>query len=869
VKGALVRILTVLAVVASGLLAPTVSSTPASTAQAADLSYFTAGNIISDAVFYDYLSMGAGDVQAFLDAKGNRCTGGAMCLKNYTETTNSRAADAQCPGGFTGRTGETAATIIWKVGVACHINPRVLLVTLQKENGLVTATSPSSTSYRTAMGYGCPDTAACDTQYYGFFNQLYSAARQFQNYRLTPTKYSKRAGMDNTIAWHPNGACGTSTFYLFNQATAGLYNYTPYRPNQAALDAGYSTGDSCSSYGNRNFWNYFTDWFGSTQSPGGEAILAAAAASGGTSGPLGVETGPVRCGLGGGGCVKAYAGGNVYWSPATGAHPVLNGAISNAWAAQSWEAGALGYPIGEQRCGLASGGCLQNFRGGTMYSTSGTGTYAVSTLFASFFAAQNWENGPLGYPLGDKRCGLTRGGCVQAFQGGTLYNSPASGTHQLTGGAIAAYWAAQQWESGPLGYPIGEQYCGLAGGGCVQNFENGPIYSVSASGTHSIPKGTIATAWAAQKWEAGPAGYPAGEQRCGLADGGCTQVFQGGTMVGSATVGGHLIPPGAIADAWVAQQAQSGPLGYPVGEQYCGLTRSGCLQTFQGGTTYTSSSSGTHTVPRGTIADFWATLSWESGRLGYPTGEQRCATSGGGCVQAFAGGTVSTSTATGNHVIPPGAINDAWAANGSENGKLGYAVAEQYCGLTSGGCLQTFQGGTMYNTSTTGSHAVFPGAIATFWAGQRWEGGPLGYPVGELVCGLPLGGCSQEFQGGTVYSSSATSPHVMTDGPLADAWVTAGAGGGPLGYPVAEQRCGLVGDGCLQSFQKGTMYTSPASSSHSVSGEILGYWGAQGWEGGQLGYPVSEPYAVASGTAQDFQGGQLLLDEASGKVTEK
>ena len=26
------------------------------------------------------------------------------------------------------------------------------------------------------MGYGCPDTAACDAQYYGFFNQVYSAA---------------------------------------------------------------------------------------------------------------------------------------------------------------------------------------------------------------------------------------------------------------------------------------------------------------------------------------------------------------------------------------------------------------------------------------------------------------------------------------------------------------------------------------------------------------------------------------------------------------------------------------------------------------------------------------------------------------------
>ena len=51
--------------------------------------------------------------------------------------------------------------------------------------------------------------------------------------------------------------------FIQNQATAGLYNYTPYQPNAAALAAGYG-GDACSAYGNRNFWNDFTDWFGPT-----------------------------------------------------------------------------------------------------------------------------------------------------------------------------------------------------------------------------------------------------------------------------------------------------------------------------------------------------------------------------------------------------------------------------------------------------------------------------------------------------------------------------------------------------------------------------------------------------------------------------
>jgi hypothetical protein len=124
--------------------------------------------------------------------------------------------------------------------------------------------------YTRAMGYACPDTSGgtCDAKYDGLFNQLYSAAKQFQRYTAKPMGYGYAAGMVNQIKWHPNSACGTSSVHIENQATANLYNYTPYRPNTAALAAGYGQGDSCSSYGNRNFWSYFTDWFGSTQTGG-------------------------------------------------------------------------------------------------------------------------------------------------------------------------------------------------------------------------------------------------------------------------------------------------------------------------------------------------------------------------------------------------------------------------------------------------------------------------------------------------------------------------------------------------------------------------------------------------------------------------
>ena len=255
-------------VAAFTLVTGAVALRSAAPASAADLTAFEPGFIMSDAIFYDSTTMPAPDIQAFLNNKGASCVQGAdgsPCLKAYRETTASRAATDRCPGGYAGASNESAAEIIAKVAQGCGINPQVLVVTLQKEEGLVTTTNPTSTKFRSAMGYGCPDSAVCDSQYYGFFNQVYSAASQFRNYALHPTNYSHRAGMVNNIAFNPNtAACGSGAVFIQNQATAGLYNYTPYQPNAAALAAGYGTGDGCSAYGNRNFWNYFTDWFGPT-----------------------------------------------------------------------------------------------------------------------------------------------------------------------------------------------------------------------------------------------------------------------------------------------------------------------------------------------------------------------------------------------------------------------------------------------------------------------------------------------------------------------------------------------------------------------------------------------------------------------------
>lgn len=249
---------------------------------------FQAGKIIDDGVFKDEGSMTTSQIQQFLDSKVPVCdTNGTqpyagttraaygasrgnpapyICLKDYTETVRAvSSSDGYCSGSTTSGT-KTAARIIYDVARACDINPQVILVMLQKEQSLITDDWPWQRQYDVALGYGCPDTAPCDEEYFGFFNQVWQAANAFNRYAANPTWYSYRSGRNNTIYWHPDlSRCGSSSVYIQNQATANLYIYTPYRPNQAALNNLYGTGDSCSSYGNRNFWRMFNDWFGSTQ----------------------------------------------------------------------------------------------------------------------------------------------------------------------------------------------------------------------------------------------------------------------------------------------------------------------------------------------------------------------------------------------------------------------------------------------------------------------------------------------------------------------------------------------------------------------------------------------------------------------------
>ena len=255
-------------------------------------------------------------------------------------------------------------------------------------------------------------------------------------------------------------------------------------------------------------------------------------AGGSESGPLGIRPATEQCLLSGGGCSQSFAGGAVVWSPATGARAVRT-AVLDAWTARGGVAG-LGYPLTDTVCGLRSGGCYQLFQKGSVYYSSGTPAAVVLGGIRDRWAASGLENGPLGYPTGNEQCGLAGGGCSQSFVGGAVLWSGATGARTVRTAVLDA-WTARGGVAG-LGYPLTDTVCGLRSGGCYQLFQKGSVYY--SSGTPAaVVLGGIRDRWAASGLENGPLGYPTGNEQCGLAGGGCSQSFVGGAVLWSGGPG--------------------------------------------------------------------------------------------------------------------------------------------------------------------------------------------------------------------------------------------------------------------------------------------------------------------------------------------
>lgn len=158
----------------------------------ATLAGFDPGNIIDDATMSNKNSMSESDIQNFLNDKfgGNYKGGspngyGVQAYPGYQYHVENGhfvplAQEKFGNNGLPAAGGQSSAHVVWQAAQDYSINPQVLLVILQKEQGLISDNWPNYTQYASATGFGCPDTAACDPSYGGFIAQVRNAAAFFR-----------------------------------------------------------------------------------------------------------------------------------------------------------------------------------------------------------------------------------------------------------------------------------------------------------------------------------------------------------------------------------------------------------------------------------------------------------------------------------------------------------------------------------------------------------------------------------------------------------------------------------------------------------------------------------------------------------------
>jgi len=189
---------------------------------------FDPNYIISDEEILDSNSMTLSEIDAFLRAKNgyiskNSLSDYAGRTKTAAQIIYNAANNYDCGNSdiFTHANIQEKERFCQKI----TINPKFLIVLLQKEQSLITATNPTQRQLNWATGYGCPDGGGCNDRWEGFGKQVNSASLQFFDYMKNPHHYTYRAGNTYTIS---NTGKPEMEVTPLNKATAALYNYTPH-----------------------------------------------------------------------------------------------------------------------------------------------------------------------------------------------------------------------------------------------------------------------------------------------------------------------------------------------------------------------------------------------------------------------------------------------------------------------------------------------------------------------------------------------------------------------------------------------------------------------------------------------------------------
>lgn len=225
---------------------------------------FNPSHIIEDSEMLNANSMSLTEIQQFLTKKGSYlATYSTVAAYGDTKTAAQIIYDAahnnyDCSGIDLG---DNPTEVDRRANCLkiTTVNPKFLIVLLQKEASLIENPSPIQARLDWATGYGCPDGNACNPYYKGFGKQVNSAALQFLAYMNEQSRYPYKAGQAYVFTNPYNAYCSdaVTTVVPDNKATAALYNYTPHVYN-----------------GNYNFFTLYKKYFpiGAKNYPNGTLV---------------------------------------------------------------------------------------------------------------------------------------------------------------------------------------------------------------------------------------------------------------------------------------------------------------------------------------------------------------------------------------------------------------------------------------------------------------------------------------------------------------------------------------------------------------------------------------------------------------------
>jgi hypothetical protein len=247
--------------------------------------------------------------------------------------------------------------------------------------------------------------------------------------------------------------------------------------------------------------------------------------------------------------------------------------------------------------------------------------------------------------------------------------------------------------------------------------------------------------------------------------------------------------------------------------------------------------------------------------------------------------TGSNGSCGGSYLCTSGPGYDGPTGLGSPNGTTGLTnatdpIAAYYASLggatsflgestgpetsVAGGLTQPYQGGTIFYSAATGPHVVL-GAILAKYNALGGPAGTLGFPTSDeqgTADGVARFNTFAGTGGSAIYWSSGAGAHSV-QGAIYAHWVSQG-GEAALGTPTTDESGTPDGVGRFSHFaDDASVYWTPGTGAWAVHGAIRDKWASLGWERSQLGYPTSDEFAVTGGRQNNFQNGSITWFSAT------